>query len=93
MSDNKRKLDEFCDPDYQEFHQNKKRKVSPQKMFTGNERIEKIKSIVKREFQNELLQKEHEINKIESRLLQVNKKYINIKIYLIINSKKYYKLN
>lgn len=71
MTENKRKLEDFCDPDYQDFHENKKRKLSPQKKFTGSERIEKIKAVVKREFQNELVQKEQEINKIESRLLQV----------------------
>lgn len=70
----KRKFEEYHDPDYPLLSTTsqsiKKCKPEQSQEIQSTERTEKIKTIIKREFQKELVQKDQEINKIEHKLLQ-----------------------
>lgn len=59
----KRKCDEFRDPDYDECV---KIKTEPLEL-TDEEKLEKIKSIIRKEFLNELTQKHETLELIDER--------------------------
>lgn len=66
----KRQLDKYVDPDYQQFSDTKKSKTNN---LTETEKKKKICEIIKKEFLNELTNKEQEINLIENRLLNAKR--------------------
>lgn len=66
----KRQLDKYLDPDYQQFSEIKKTKTNN---LTETEKKNKICEIIKKEFLNELTNKEQEINLIENRLLNAKR--------------------
>lgn len=66
----KRQLDKYLDPDYQQFSEVKKSKTNN---LTETEKKNKICEIIKKEFLHELTNKEQEINLIENRLLNAKR--------------------
>lgn len=74
----KRKFEEFHDPDYpQDLPDTKKPKVTNGDESNNDElpsgRTDKIRAIVRREFERELGQKEQELDRIEHKLLQAKR--------------------
>lgn len=82
MSQQKRKLEEYQDPDYLQFTEVKKKKLAP---ILDSEKIEKIQTIIKKEFEKELTGKELEINKIEARLLQAKQLLHRVRYAIVSN--------
>lgn len=61
----KRKLSEYHDPDYP---QNSTENACKSRKLDSEQRLEKIQTIIKREFQKELQQKEQEIQQIDEKI-------------------------
>lgn len=82
----KRKFEEYHDPDYpQPPTEIKKPKCTPNKPLNAEEKAVKLKSIIQREFQEELNRKELELNAIEHKLSQSKRLLQRIR-YAIVSS-------
>jgi len=88
----KRKLEEYHDPDYQQFNNNTlvnqqttQTKRIKKAALEPSERLEKIRQIIKREYQKELQLKENEINKIDNNLLQCKKLLQRVRYVVVSN--------
>ncbi|XP_077291942.1 YEATS domain containing 2 homolog D12 [Arctopsyche grandis] len=81
MSDRKCEFDEFRDPDYIVTVKIEKDDTEP----SPERRSEKIKTVVKREFQNEIENKQESLLIIDERLLEARKLFHRLR-YAIVNS-------
>lgn len=92
----KRKLEEYHDPDYpatlpkqcsdtSEINQPEKKPKLPITEQTKDERIKKICAVIKREFQNELMTKELEIDEIERRLSDAKQLLAKVRYAVVYN--------
>lgn len=82
----KRKFEEYKDPDYpRPSTEIKKHKHSPSKALNADGKTVKLRSIIKREFQEELNRKESELNAIEHKLAQSKRLLQRIR-YAIVSS-------
>lgn len=96
MSSQKRKLEEYHDPDYLTLHTeqstcsggvenpSKKSKLSSTQM-TSEERLQKVRAIIQREFGTELTAKEHEIDEIERRLADAKQLLAKVRYAVVHN--------
>lgn len=80
----KRKFEEYRDPDYPQPSTTTPATKQP-KLYTADERSEKVRSIVHREFQKELKQKEEELQQIDEKLQQSKRLFQRVR-YAVVAS-------
>lgn len=95
MSSQKRKLEEYHDPDYLTLHAKestpssgtekppKKAKLSTAE--TSEERLRKVREVIRREFGTELIVKEQEIDEIERRLADAKQLLAKVRYAVVSN--------
>lgn len=95
MSSQKRKLEEYHDPDYLTLHAKESTSSSgtekpPKKsksstLDTSDERLRKVREIILREFGTELMVKEQEIDEIERRLADAKQLLAKVRYAVVYN--------
>lgn len=95
MSSQKRKLEEYHDPDYFTLHagqstsssgtENPPKKSKFATTQTSDERLQKLREIIQREFGTELMAKEQEIDEIERRLADAKQLLAKIRYAVVYN--------
>lgn len=92
MSSQKRKLEEYHDPDYLTMPADRSKCSSgtekppkKSKPSTGEERLCKVREIIRREFGTELMAKEQEIEEIERRLADAKQLLAKVRYAVVCN--------
>lgn len=96
MSSQKRKLEEYHDPDYLTMHASQstsssgaenppKKSKLPTRSTTFDERLQKLREIIQREFGTELMAKEQEIDEIERRLVDAKQLLAKTRYAVVYN--------
>lgn len=95
MSSQKRKLEEYHDPDYLTLHTNQSapysgaenpaKKSKSSATLTSEERLRKVREIIQREFGTELMAKEKEIDEIERRLADAKQLLAKVRYAVVYN--------